>query len=318
VSNEIPVWAKKFTDCAGSTSFFRSFNLFKRKTRKEEYYFCIDASDTGNIRSEILPYVKFYFKINYEHENQVGHDGSLEKSQGKIIAALPFFPIRLPCRPSIYLPLMIPGKIWLKRDIVKMRTGELKQYLFSLTLDDFIKYRIEPNVYDVFFVMTFNHQEHHQSMNEFRYEIMREIQSAHQCNSVVGFVSKRPIPDKFAKLRIPRFNYRGYVQQMAKAKIGIYVRGNYQCISVKFGHLLSMAKPIAGHTLGFNQQILYENPYFDEQFAHEDPIQIASGALRLLRAPDQMKKLSESNADIFDKKFSPKLVAADMLLKMIK
>ena len=204
------------------------------------------------------------------------------------------------------------------RYIARIRVRHLRQRLFALNIDDFIRYRMESKVYDVFFVMTFNHGENDQYMNEFRYDIMRTLQDAPRCRTVVGFVSRQEIPGKFAKLRMRRFNYKEYVEQIAKSKIGIYVRGNHQGVSIKFGHLLSMGKPIAGQTLGYNQEVLYANPYFDEQFAHDNPEQIASNALQLLRDPDKMKKLSESNSNTFDQIFSPKSVAADLLFKMDK
>jgi hypothetical protein len=289
--------------------------VYRYKTQVKDFYFCIDATDSGQVATNILSNVEFYFKVNYS-QDQVDKCESLGDSRRKILPALPFFPVCPPFMPFLFSLFRLSGVKWWMRYIVRTRVRELRQRLFALNIDDFIRYRMKPKVHDVFFVMSFYSEEHHWYMNEFRYEIMRSIQETPQCSAVVGFVSRQAMPSKFEKLRIRRFNYKEYVEQFAKSKIGIYVRGSHHCISAKFGHLLSMGKPIAGQTLGSNQEVLYANPYFDEQFAHNDPEQISSNALQLLREPDKMKKLSESNSNVFDQIFSPKAVAADLLLKI--
>lgn len=186
----------------------------------------------------------------------------------------------------------------------------------ALRLDDYRRLRKEPEGLDVFFVMNYNFLEHDHHLNEFRYEIIRELKDRINYRIVAGFAANSDIPGKYGPYQTQRMPITDYIRNLARSKINIYVRGNENCISVKFGHLLSMAKPIVGETLACNKEQLYSFDGFKEQFAHDDPAKLVGKAFQLLEDPIHREQLRKRNASTFDQHFTPQSVGVDILEKL--
>ena len=170
----------------------------------------------------------------------------------------------------------------------------------------------------MFFVVRFYDHETHSADNEFRYQIMKEIQQYPDIRSVVGFASHENIPNKYADFQVTPYSLREYLSRIAKARVAIYVRGLHNCLSFKFGQLLSLGMPIVGQTIHNNKDNIMNTDYFDEQFAYDDPKAIVRGAIGLLKNPEKQVALSVSNASVFDIKFAPKAVVADILTHLLR
>ncbi len=291
-----------------------SICLFKVKTQNDEFYFCIDTRDScerkrGNgYHIPLLKKVKYYFKVNYDRD-AVNSDPGLAKFANKIIPSLPFFPIKCP-KLLQYYPRIIPrGKIaWTMKDTAR----RIKAYNDILSLEQIKQMRNSQKDHDIFFVTRYYNEEIHSADNEFRYQIMKEIKNYSNINSVVGFAGYK-VPGKYAEYQLKPFSLKNYLGCLARSKTAIYVRGLHNCLSFKFGQLLSLGMPIVGQTIKNNRDNIMNNKYFDEQFAYNNPKEIAQEIAKLLINPVKQKELSISNANIFDAKFSPRVIVSDIL-----
>ncbi len=295
-----------------------SICLFKAKLPNEEFYFCIDTRDScdanpnkGNgYHLPLLKKVKYYFKVNYNID-AINNDLNLREFAHKIIPALLFFPIKCPTLLP-YFPKIIPcsAVAWTMRDAVR-RVRMLKG---MLTLEQIRQMRSSEKNLDIFFVLNFYNQKVHSADNVLRYQIMKEIQKYPNINSLVGFAShKKIVPDKYADLQLKPYSLKEYLGCLAKSRIAIYVRGLHNCLSFKFGQLLLLGMPIVGQTIHNNKDNIMNNKYFNEQFAYDNPKAIVQEAIKLLDNPDKQMALGESNANVFDAKFTPKAVVSDIL-----
>ena len=142
---------------------------------------------------------------------------------------------------------------------------------------------------------------------------MKEIQKYPDINSIVGFASNKKLPGKFASLQLMPYTLKEYLGLLAKSRIAIYVRGLHDCLSFKFGHLLSLGLPIVGQTIHNNKDKIMDNRYFDNQFAFDDPKEIVQEVIKVLAKPEKLMTLGSSNAKVFDEKFTPKAVVSDIL-----
>ena len=141
---------------------------------------------------------------------------------------------------------------------------------------------------------------------------MKEIKNYSNINSVVGFAGYK-VPGKYAEYQLKPFSLKNYLGCLARSKTAIYVRGLHNCLSFKFGQLLSLGMPIVGQTIKNNRDNIMSNKYFNEQFAYNNPKEIAQEIAKLLINPVKQKELSISNANIFDAKFSPRVIVSDIL-----
>lgn len=307
-------------DCEWRNILF-SICLFKAKIRNEEFYFCIDTRDSCEAKSDrgmgyhlpLLKKVRYYFKVNY-NEDAINNDLNLGTFAYKIIPILPFFPIKVP-RLFPFLPRIIPCSsiAWTMRDAVK-RVKDLRNLL---TIEQIRQLRNLKKDIDLFFVMGFYGQKIHSAEDEFRYQIMKEIQKYRTITSIVGFASGKKLPGKFAEFQLKWYPLKEYLSWISRSRIAIYVRGVHNCLSFKFGQLLSLGMPIVGQTIPNNKSMLYNNKYFHDQFAFDNPKEIIQNAINLLDRPDKLIKLGESNAKVFDIKFTPKAVIYDLLKHLI-
>jgi hypothetical protein len=295
-----------------------SICLFKAQIFKQEFYFCIDTRDSceANINRgngyhiPLLNKVKYYFKVNYNID-AINNDSNLRESANKIIPSLPFFSIKCPNLLSCF-PRIIPCNAvgWKMRDILK----RFKILRNMVPLEKIRYMRNSKKDFDLFFVMKYRNNKIHSEDNEFRYQIMKEILKCRNLNSFVGFTSNKKIDqNKYADLQMRTYSINDYLRYLSKSRIGIYVRGLHNCVSFKFGQLLALGLPIVGQSIYNNKENIMKNKYFREQFAYDKPKEIVEEAIKLLENKKKQITLGESNANVFDTKFSPKAVASNIL-----
>ena len=289
--------------------------LFKVRSAGEEYYFCIDTRDQSTNESPqgfhlpLLNEVRYYFKVNYD-ATAIYEDPILSRYQEKILPISPFIPIRL-SKPWIFWPRAWPSKA--TRWTYQKAKRRLRELVEPPTLQQYRALRLIDQELDVFFVTAFYHQPHHAQVAEFRYELARELNRRSDLNCIAGIVGEAELPKVYQDLRIERMALATYLNQLARSKVAVYVRGPHRCISYKFGQLLAMGKPIVGQRLHCNQDFLYGMNNFDEQFAYEDPREIVDRIADLIRQPDKLSQLSQSNAEVFDTVLAPEMAVARVL-----
>jgi len=291
--------------------------LFKATLEDEEFYFCIDTRDSAEADPSrgmgyhlpLLRRVKYYFKVNY-NEAAVLRDPDLRAYASKIIPAPPCFGLR--CRPrSRFLPRITPCRVtgWRRRDAVKRARDMLRQ----LGLEEVRCLRSSKKKFDLFFFMMFYNDPAHAPHNEFRYRVMKEIRKHCPDSSVTAFASRGNLPGKFAEFQASPCSPRVHARALASSRLAVYVRGLYDCVSFKLPQYLALGLPVVGQTIANNQEMLYENPYFREQFAYNDPERIVREAMELLARPERLRMLARSNARVFDSTFTPRAAVADIL-----
>lgn len=301
----------------GWNDIFFSICLFKIiPINGEEFFFCIDTRDScvtdrgKGYHLPLLKKVKFYFKVNYNID-AINKDANLKEFSNKIIPALPFFPIKCPKILS-YLPRPFPSEAvnWtFSQAKCRLRTLGL-----MLPLEQIKKFRNYEKNLDVFFVTRYYDEEIHAQRNEICYQIMREIQKCPQIKSFVGFNSRKKILNsKYAEFQVQTYSFKEYLRLLATSRVAIYVRGVHNCISFKFGELLALGKPIVGQTINNNSENIMDNPYFRDQFAFDEPKAIVEEMVKLIKDPERQKMLGESNAKVFDNKFSPQVTVENIL-----
>ena len=167
---------------------------------------------------------------------------------------------------------------------------------------------------DVFFVTSYYPGPNHAPAMEFRYRLMQELDGRGlRDSSVYGFASRKEIPQPFGRYSMPWFSLSEYLRTVARSRLAVYVRGLWHCVSFKFGEYLALGMPVVGQSLANNVDGLADLPHFDEQFAFDEPREIALQAGALLRQRERRTALAESNARVFDTVLSPETVTADAL-----
>jgi hypothetical protein len=99
----------------------------------------------------------------------------------------------------------------------------------------------------------------------------------------------------------------------ARSRVGVYVRGNHDCLAFKFGELMAMGKPIVGETLMNNRENMYAYDRFDEQFAFDDPQELVERVIYLLEHPAELHELREINTATFENHFAPNPLVKNIL-----
>ncbi|MDP8265838.1 MAG: hypothetical protein P9M07_02695 [Candidatus Aceula meridiana] len=317
ISKEIPEELSGSLEDDDGKKIRYSMCLFKVKQGNEQFFFCIDTYDRCDSHKKedrgyhlpLLKRVKYYFKVNYNKE-AIEADLNLKDFKTKIYPAFPFSPIK-PSALLSWISLIYQNSLGDRTfvDFIKM----VRHFFYTLTVDHIKKMRRKKKRFDILFMVVYYREEVHAGHNEFRYQIMKELQKYSDINAVFGFVSRRKIPGKFGEFRVPSFPLRKYLDCLTSAKVGIYVRGVHNCFSFKFSQLLYLGMPIVGQTILNNKEAIMKYPYFDEQFAYDSPKEIVKRAVELLNDPERLKKLGESNARVFDEHFTPKRVTYDII-----
>jgi glycosyltransferase involved in cell wall biosynthesis len=106
---------------------------------------------------------------------------------------------------------------------------------------------------------------------------------------------------------------REYFDLNARSRVGIYVRGNHDCLAFKFGELMAMGKPIVGETLMNNRENMYAYDRFDEQFAYDDAQELVERVIYLLENPRVLEELGKANTATFENHFAPKPLVKNIL-----
>lgn len=315
VKRKLPAFLKSEPFTGKWQYFLFAVGLFRYRSADTDFYFAIDRSDhSTNKMNEgyllpLLEKVSFYFKVNYNPEF-VATDPEVSRYREKIIPLSPSFPIRVP-RIWPFLPFALP--IGADRKGIR-RPRERMNHLTQIpSLDMFRNWRkVEPDL-DVFFILYYYGKSHHSPMVEYRNRIMMELAKHTHLKTVIGFVCNGEMPPEFEALRQQPFGMMEYLEQVARSKVAIYVRGPHDGISSKFCQLLSMGKPIVGQTIANNREILYRNRFFDQQFAYDDPKALVDRIVELLKQPDELAALAQSNAETFDRHLTPEAAISGLL-----
>jgi hypothetical protein len=260
----------------------------------------------------VLELVKYYFKTNY-NAKAIDNDLTIKKFDEKIIPIGPSFPLYIENMIK-FMPRIIPGKNnnWTfkesKERINLMFRNPRLSYLRNLR-------KTETDL-NVFFVMPYYPT--HKVLNEFRFEVMKALKEIVKTNVIVGFAPTQKFPENHHYFVQPVYEMRDYFRHLARSKVGIYVRGPHDGISSKLGQLLALGKPIIGQAILNNKELFYQNPFFSEQFAYDDPEEIARNAKELLQQPEKAELFGKANADTFDTRFSPEIAVTDIILKILE
>ena len=290
-------------------------NLFRASTTDGDFFFCIDGRDRNDeYRLRFLERCRYYFKANY-NEAVVNGRPELCAFRSRIFAAAPGFPVR-PRGLSSYLPRPVVGADGWSESIRLFRDHARVLKRKTPSVNEFRAMRAATKTRDVVFVVPYYNQTHHQEFNEFRYEIMKALQSLPGADACVGFVGQ-VVPGKYAEFHVPYVTLGEHMRRTASSRVLVYVRGVHNCISYKFGEMLALGIPIVGQTLFNNTGTLLRYPFFDRQFAYDDPSAIAREVQTLLSDPQQQRLIAEANARTFDQFLGPE-AAADGCLNVME
>jgi len=293
--------------------FLFGLGLFEFKSRNNNFFFCIDRSDhSSNYMNEgylipILEIVKYYFKANYD-PTAIDNDPAINKFKDKIIPIGPSFPIHIENMIK-FMPGIFPiDKNRWSLNIFKERFDLMFRYPKLSYLKRLRK--IEPKL-NLFFVLPYYSNQ--KILNEYRFEVFKAVKDRVKTNTIIGFGSHTKLTGKYEQFKLPRYEMRDYYRHLAGSKIAIYVRGPHNGISSKLGQLLALGKPIIGQTIHNNKEMFYQNQFFNEQFAYDEPEEIAKQVYDLLQHPEKAASFAEANANTFDTRFSPEITVSHIL-----
>lgn len=296
--------------------FIFRLGLFEFKNGNNTFFFCIDRCDhSSNYMNEgyiipILETVKYYFKANYD-ATAIDDDINIKKFRDKIIPIGLSFPLHIENMIK-FMPRILPGsnnnwtfKEFQDRLSLMFRNPRLS-YLNHLR-------KTEPDL-NLFFVLPYYSNQ--KILNEFRFEVMIALQNLVKTNAIIGFASRGKLPEKYQYFKQPVYEMRDYFCHLARSKVAVYVRGPHDGISSKLGQLLALGKPIIGQTIHNNKELYYQNPFFNEQFAYDEPEEIAKHVHELLQHPEKAASFAKANANTFDTRFSPEITVSKIIEKL--
>ena len=299
------------------SKFVLRLGFFEFKHGDNSFFFCIDRSDhSSNYMNEgyiipVLEEVKYYFKTNY-NANSIDNDILIKKFKDKIIPIGPSFPLHIDNMIK-FMPRIIPGS---NNNWTFKESKERLNLMFrNPRLNYLRRLRNTESDLNVFFVMPYYPM--HKVLNEFRFEVMKALQATVKTRVIVGFAPTQKLPDNHQYFVQPAvYEMRDYFRHLARSKVAIYVRGPHDGISSKLGQLLAMGKPIIGQTISNNKELYYQNPFFKEQFAYDDPEEIAGNVNELLKNPEKAALYAKANANTFDTKFSPEITVSNFIERL--
>jgi len=317
IKREKPDFLKQSSLIEEWGKFVLRLGLFEFKNGNNNFFFCIDRCDhSSNYMNEgyiipILDIVKYYFKTNY-NANSIDNDFSIKKFKDKIIPIGPSFPLYIDNMIK-FMPRIIPGS---NNNWTFKESKERLNLMFRNPRLDYLKrLRNTETDLNVFFVMPYYPM--HKLLNEFRFEVMKALEATVKTKVIVGFAPTQKLPDNHQYFVQPAvYEMRDYFRHLARSKVAIYVRGPHDGISSKLGQLLAMGKPIIGQTISNNRELYYQNPFFKEQFAYDDPEEIARNVHELLKNSEKAALYAKANANTFDTKFSPEITVSNFIDKL--
>lgn len=316
IKRDRPYFLKQSSLIGEWGKFVFRLGFFEFKNGSNSFFFCIDRSDhSSNYMNEgyiipILEIVKYYFKTNY-NAGAVDNDPGIKKFKEKIIPIGPSFPLHID-NMIRFMPRIIPGK---SNNWTFKESKERLNLLFRNPRLNYLRRlrNIETDL-NVFFVMPYYPM--HKILNEFRFEVMKALQANVKTNLILGFAPTQKLPENHQYFEQRVYEMRDYFRHLARSKVAIYVRGPHDGISSKLGQLLAMGKPIIGQTVHNNKELYYQNPFFNEQFAYDDPEEIARHVNELLQQPERAALFAKANANTFDTKFSPEKSVSKIIEKL--
>jgi len=316
IKREKPYFLKQSSLIGEWYKFVFRLGLFEFKNGNNNFFFCIDRCDhSSNYMNEgylipILEIVKYYFKANY-NAIAIDNDLKIKKFRDKIIPIGPSFPLHIENMIK-FMPRIFPGN---KNNWTFQVSKERLSLMFRNPRLSYLKHlrKIEPNL-NLFFVLPYYSDQ--KILNEFRYEVMKAIENLVKTNAIIGFVSTEKLPEKYQYFKQPVYEMRKYFRHLARSKVTIYVRGPHNGISSKLGQLLALGKPIIGQTIYNNKELYYQNQFFNEQFAYDEPEEIAKHVHELLQHPEKAASFAKANANTFDTRFSPEITVSHIIEKI--
>ena len=316
IKREKPYFLKQSSLSGEWDKFVFRLGLFEFKNGKNNFFFCIDRCDhSSNYRNEgyiipILEIVKYYFKANY-NAIAIDNDLKIKKFRDKIIPIGPSFPLHIE-NIIKFMPRIFPGN---KNNWTFKESKERLNLMFKNPRLSYLKHlrKIEPDL-NLFFVLPYYSNQ--KILNEYRYEVMKAVGNLVKTNAIIGFAPTQKLPEEYQHIKQPVYEMRKYFHYLARSKVVIYVRGPHDGISSKLGQLLALGKPIIGQTIHNNKELYYQNQFFNEQFAYDEPEEIAKHVYELLQHPEKAESFAKANANTFDTKFSPEITVSNIIEKI--
>lgn len=316
IKRDKPYFLKQSSLIGEWDKFVLRLGLFEFKNGNNNFFFCIDRCDhSTNYKNEayiipILEIVKYYFKANY-NASAIDDDLNIKKFRDKIIPIGLSFPLHI-VNVIKFMPRILPGN---NNNWTFLEFEDRLKLMFRNPRLSYLKHlrKIEPDL-KIFFILAYYSNQ--KILNEFRYEVMKAIENLVKTNAIIGFASREKLPGKYQHFQQPVYGMGKYLRHLARSKVAIYVRGPHNGISSKLGQLLALGKPIIGQTIHNNKELYYQNPFFNEQFAYDDPEEIAKHVYELLQHPEKAASFAKANANTFDTKFSPEITVSKIIEKI--
>lgn len=283
----------------------------------DPFLFCIDGDDKngsdeplGDFYRPFLERCRFYFKVNYNAE-VIKESDELKPYASKIKPIPIVYPLAL-SEPWRLRPKLTPvgGPLW-PPSAMRRRLWFLRQ---AKSLENYQQLRNSEKDIDLFFVTTLYHQPKFKELDAKRRVLVDGLNQYEQFKIFAKYVCQDKIEKEICGPHETEFmNYEEYLKQSARARLGIYIRGNHDGLSFKFGELMAMGKPIVGETLMNNKDNMYAYDRFGEQFAYDDPADLIDRVIYLLQNPQELEELRRTNIETFEKHFTPKPVVKQIL-----
>ena len=316
IKREKPFFLKEYSLMEDWYKFVLRLGIFEFKNVNNTFFFCIDWCDhSSNYKNEgylfpILEIVKYYFKANY-NAGAIDDDINIKKFKDKIIPTGLSFPLHIE-NMIRFMPRILPGK---NNNWTYKESKERINLMFRKPGVSYYKHlrKTEPDL-NLFFVAPYYADQ--KILTEYRYELMKALQNLVKENTIIGFGTKEKLPEKYQSFKQPMFEMRNYFRHLARSKVAIYVRGPHNGLSSKLGQLLALGKPIIGQAIHNNKELYYQNQFFNEQFAYDEPEDIAKHVHELLQNPEKAAAYAKANANTFDTKFSPEITVSKIIEKL--
>jgi len=288
-----------------------------RVNGRDPFLFCIDGDDKsgadepwGEFYQPFLERCRYYFKVNY-NAGVIAQSDELKPFAAKIKPVPVVYPIA-PSQPWRLLPKVTPlnGRPW-PLQAIKRRIRYLRTFT---SLDKYRELRARDKDIDVFCNFILYEQPKYEDMIARRRSVIEALNQYDQFNIVASyFCPSKSGEEDCGPNESDLLDQRHYFDYKSRSRVGVYVRGNHDCLAFKFGELMAMGKPIAGETLMNNRENMYAYDRFDEQFAYDDPQELVERIIYLLENPRELAELRKVNTATFENHFTPKPLVKDIL-----
>ncbi len=140
-------------------------------------------------------------------------------------------------------------------------------------------------VRDFTFLVAYYPRPHHAHDNEFRLELIRKLREDRSLSGIAAFASHHPIPAPYSAYAADFISVRRLLDMYATSRVGVYVRGMHDCLSLKLGQYLALGLPIAGQSISLDNRFARAIPNFDSQFSGATPDDIVRNVRAASRRP---------------------------------